>query len=190
MGLFELFLLALGLSMDAFAVSVTNGMCMKKVDTRNVLRIAITFGLFQGLMPLLGFVLGSTFASMVENIDHYIALVLLVFIGGKMIYEALSKKKEDSSCDTTATLTLAALLIQAIATSIDALVVGVSFAAMQVEILPAVAFIAVVTFICCFIGCHIGKRFGEILSSGAEIFGGVILILLGVKIFLEHMFRL
>lgn len=186
MDFFELFLVAVGLSMDAFAVSVTNGMCMRKILWKRVLLIAAAFGIFQGLMPLLGFLLGSAFSSFIESIDHYVALVLLAAIGAKMIFEALKKPKEGESCETAASLTIPALLLQAVATSIDALVVGVSFAAVRVDIIPAVLFIAAVTFLICVFGCLVGKRFGELFSSGAEIFGGVILIILGIKIFLEH----
>lgn len=206
MSFFELFLLALGLSMDAFAVSVTNGMCMRgsavkgtihkgirstflsSIDWKSVLAIALAFGFAQGVMPAIGYALGSTFADLVESVDHYIALILLGFIGGKMIYEAMaaSKKKENDSCNTPYKLTAAALILQAIATSIDALVIGVSFAAIQVDIVPAVVSIAVITFVVCTIGCIVGKKFGTLFSSGAEIFGGAVLILLGVKIFLEH----
>ncbi|MBQ9375138.1 MAG: manganese efflux pump [Ruminococcus sp.] len=185
MGIVELLLLAIGLSMDAFAVSVTNGLCLKKTAWKTALACGICFGLFQGVMPTIGFALGKTFTRYITSIDHYIALVLLAFIGGKMVIESF-KKDEDS--ENTFTLTLGLLLVQGVATSIDALAVGVSFAALSVDIVFAAAFICCVTFVFSYAGVYIGKKFGTILNSKAQLVGGLILIGIGLKIFIEHTF--
>lgn len=188
MGFIELFFIALGLSMDAFAVSVTNGMCAKNVKLGWTFMIALTFGLFQGAMPAIGYFLGQTFTAYVTHFDHVIALVLLGIIGGKMLFEAI-KEKDCDACDSVGMkLTLNALLVQGLATSIDALAVGVSFSAMRANIVASAAFIALVTFVCCFAGVFIGKRFGAVLTRKAEIAGGIILIGIGLKIFIEHTF--
>ncbi|MDO5125503.1 MAG: manganese efflux pump MntP family protein [Ruminococcus sp.] len=184
MGVAELLLLAIGLSMDAFAVSVTNGLCMRKSAWKTALSCGLCFGLFQGAMPSIGFALGRTFTEYVTSIDHYIALVLLAFIGGKMLIDAF--KDVDESCDLSPALGL--LLVQGVATSIDALAVGVSFAALSVNIVYAASFICCVTFLFSFVGVFIGNRFGTILNSKAQILGGLILIGIGLKIFIEHMF--
>lgn len=189
MSIIEIIILAVGLSMDAFAVSVTNGMTKKNVNLKWTFAIAACFGIFQGLMPTIGYFLGSTFTQYVTQFDHYIALVLLGFIGGKMLIDGL---KKDDSCGTeTAGLTVGALLLQGVATSIDALAVGVSFAAVMdsmVLALCAAAIITVCTFAFCFAGVFIGKKFGDILNNKAQIVGGLILIAIGVKIFVEHVF--
>ncbi len=185
MSYIELFLIAVGLSMDAFAVSISDGLCCTKLKKSQMLAIALCFGGFQGLMPTIGFFLGKTFESYITAVDHYIALVLLGYIGGKMIYDALSQKEEESHSTLTAPL----LLTQGIATSIDALAVGVSFAALpDVSILAAASFIACVTFVCSIIGVCFGKKFGEKLGSRAMLVGGLILVGIGVKIFIEHVF--
>lgn len=186
MRLTELLLLAVGLSMDAFAVSVTNGLCLKKSGWKAAAACGVCFGLFQGIMPTIGFALGKTFTRYITSIDHYIALILLSFIGGKMLVDSL--KKDEDSCETQFSLTLGLLLVQGVATSIDALAVGVSFAALSVNIVSAAAFICGVTFIFSFAGVFIGKKFGTVLNSKAQILGGLILIGIGVKIFIEHMF--
>ena len=187
MGGLELFLIALGLSMDAFAVSVTNGMCIRRIRVREALLIGAAFGLFQGIMPTAGYLLGFSFAEYIRAIDHFIALILLGIIGAKMLYEGVSKR-DPEACRIEPALAIGTLLMQAVATSIDALAVGVSFAAMDVHIVTAGLAIAGVTFVCCFVGVFIGKRFGNIISNKAEIIGGCILILIGVKIFVEHVF--
>lgn len=183
MSIIEIILLGLGLAMDASAVSMTNGMTMKPMKLKGTLATAFAFGLFQGVMPLIGYFAGSVFAEYMAAIDHWIALILLGFIGGKMLWDAL--KKEDEVVPAAHKLTLKLLLVQAIATSIDALAVGVSFAAMNVNIFIAVSIIAAVTFICSIIAVLIGKKCGDFLNQKAEIFGGCILILIGLKIFLD-----
>lgn len=188
MSIIELFLIALGLSMDAFAVAVTNGMCIKRLRRREAFLIAAAFGVFQGLMPTIGYALGFAFTEYIKSVDHYIALVLLGIIGGKMLYEGITSHDSEKNCRIEPKLTLAVLLMQAVATSIDALAVGVSFAAMEVNIVTAALFIACITGICSFVGVYIGKRFGNIINNKAEILGGVVLILIGLKIFIEHMF--
>ena len=183
----NLLMIAVGLSMDAFAVSMTNGMCISRRCDKgrffgNALVWSAMFGLFQGLMPLLGYFLGKTFSDLISSIDHWIAFVLLAFIGGKMVWEALHPEKEESP----SALPFGTILTQAVATSIDALAVGVSFALLQVEIFSASGTIALTTFLFSVVGSYLGKAFGSLLKSKAEIFGGVVLVLIGLKILLEH----
>lgn len=186
MGLFELFLIAVGLSMDAFAVAVCKGLCMRKMRYGQAVVIAVFFGGFQALMPLIGWMLGRQFEKYITSIDHWIAFVLLALIGGNMIREALGKE-EESECATDDRLDIRELFLMAIATSIDALAIGITFAFLQVSIGPAVAFIGCTTLILAFAGVCIGKVFGARYKSKAEFFGGVILILIGLKILLEHL---
>lgn len=188
MGLLELLLLALALAMDAFAVSVANGMCIRRIKASGAFAMALSFGIFQGLMPVAGFLLGKTFASYIESIDHYIAFALLGAIGGKMIYDAIKEMKNPEVCSYREGMTFAGLMVQSVATSIDALIVGVTFAAIGVDIIGAASIIALITFICCFIGVFIGKCCGNMLSTKAEIVGGIVLVGIGLKIFIEHMF--
>lgn len=171
--------------MDAAAVSMTNGMTVRPLRMREILSISAAFGIFQGLMPLLGYFAGSVFADYMSAIDHWIALVLLGFIGAKMLWGALRKQDEDAVCCSR--LTLRMLFAQAVATSIDALAVGVSFAAMKVNIWFSVSVIAATTFVCSVAAVLVGKKFGDILNKKAEIFGGCILILIGLKIFIDGM---
>lgn len=187
MGTIELLLLAIGLSMDAFAVSVTNGLYYKKMKIGWTLADGLCFGLFQGAMPTIGFFLGKSFSKYITAFDHIIALVMLGFIGGKMIYESFSHKDgEESSGDS---LNFGTLMVQGVATSIDALAVGVSFAALQsVNIVTAALFICCVTFLFSIAGVVIGKKSGTILNTKAELIGGLILVGIGVKIFVEHVF--
>lgn len=186
MSLFEIILIGIGLSMDAACVSMSDGMCYK-AKLKNVLSIGLAFGLFQGIMPIIGYYGGSIFSEQISQYDHWLALILLGIIGGKMVYEAVwGKEPESNSCE--ATLTFKLLLVQAVATSIDALALGVSFAAMNVNIYLAALVIAVTTFVLSIISVYIGNKVGTRLNQKAEIFGGVILILLGIKIFVEHMF--
>lgn len=180
MGILDLFILAVGLSMDAFAVSVCKGLSLGKIKPKHMCIAGAWFGGFQALMPLIGYFLGSFFAEMIEKYDHWVAFVLLAIIGGNMIKESFGKdEKVDSSMDVKS------MLLLAIATSIDALAVGVTFAFLQVQIVPAVSFIGVITFIFSAIGVKIGSLFGTKYKSKAELFGGIVLVLIGIKILLE-----
>jgi len=187
MGFWELFLVGVGLSMDAFAVAVCRGLNMRKINYKHAGIIALFFGGFQALMPLIGWLLGSQFAEYIEAFDHWIAFILLAIIGGKMIWEVI--KGEEDGCETCGEdkLDLKQLLVMAIATSIDALAVGITFAFLRVSILPAVSLIGVTTFVLSFIGVAIGNRFGSKYKSKAELAGGIVLILIGLKILLEHL---
>lgn len=182
MGLWELFVIALGLSMDAFAVSICKGLSVKRCSIKHMLICGLYFGLFQGGMPLIGYLLGSQFESLVTAIAPYIAFALLALIGYNMIREA---REDDETVDDD--FSMKAMIPLAVATSIDALAIGVSFAFLQVNIIPAVSFIAVTTFACCVIGVKIGSIFGSKYKHGAEFFGGLVLILMGFKILMEHL---
>ena len=182
MGLIELFILAVGLSMDAFAVSVCKGLAMEHATWRRAVVPGLWFGAFQGLMPLLGWLLGSRFAQYITAVDHWIAFALLVILGVNMLREARSA--DDGAAD--ASLGVKTMLAMAVATSIDALAVGITFAFLEVAIVPAVCFIACVTFVISTLGVKVGALFGDRLQAKAEALGGIILIVLGVKILLEH----
>lgn len=184
MDLVTLFLLAVGLSMDAFAVSICKGLAMKKLTFKQAGIVGVWFGGFQALMPTLGYLLGTTFARFVNAVADYIAFVLLALIGINMMKEALSKEEEE----TDASLGVKEMLVLAIATSIDAFAVGVSFACMEIGslIIPAVLFIGVITFVLSLAGVKVGNVFGTKYKAKAEMAGGIILILLGLKILLQH----
>ena len=183
MSLTELFIIALGLSMDAFAVAVCKGLAMPVMSWRGALTVGAYFGIFQGGMPFIGYLLGSGFSQSISAYDHWIAFILLSVIGGSMIKEALGSQEE---CPD-ASLAFKTMCILAIATSIDALAVGVTFAFLNVPILPAVTFIGFVTFCLSVIGVKAGNVFGSRYKSKAEFTGGLILILMGLKILLEHL---
>ena len=183
MNLLSLFTIAIGLSMDAFAVSICKGLAMKKITVKKAMTVGLWFGGFQALMPLFGYLLGIRFQSHITAIDHWIAFVLLGIIGFNMIREAYSKEEEKADDSLHAK----DMLLLAIATSIDALAVGVTFAFLQVAIIPAVTLIGVTTFVCSMLGVKIGNVFGTRYKSRAELVGGVILILMGLKILLEHL---
>ena len=187
MGFFELFLIGIGLSMDAFAVAICKGLGMERINKRDTLLLALFFGGFQALMPLTGYLLGSRFASYIERWDHWIAFVLLAFIGGKMLWEAFTEDEDEGDGKDAEKIDLVEYLILAIATSIDALAVGISFAALSVDIVPAVSLIGVTTFIFSVAGVAIGHTFGARYEKPATIVGGVVLILIGLKILLEHL---
>lgn len=188
MGIVELALIAVGLSMDAFAVSVCKGLGMKRLDMGQALVIALFFGGFQALMPLAGWALGSGFQSYIEPVDHWIAFALLAFIGGKMLYDAFHEEDGDEPvAGEAARLDLKEILMLAIATSIDALAVGVSFAFLQVDIVPAISLIGVITFALSLVGVAAGHQFGARFEKPATIVGGLVLILIGLKILLEHL---
>ena len=181
MGLVELFLIAVGLSMDAFAVSVCKGLSLGKIKPKHMLIAGLWFGGFQGLMPAIGYFFGSFFTDFITSVSHWIAFILLVFIGGSMIKESFGKDEEEVDDSMTAK----SMFLLAIATSIDALAVGVSFAFMQVQIVWAVSFIAAVTFTLSAIGVKVGSIFGMKYKSKAELAGGLVLVIIGTKILLE-----
>lgn len=185
MGLLELFLTAVGLSADAFAVSLCKGLNMPVLNRKHAAVIGLFFGGFQALMPLLGYIAGMQFEKYITRFDHWIVFILLVFIGGKMIYEACREDGGEGDC--TGALDIRELFVLAVATSIDALAVGISFAFLDVDIVPAVLLIGVTTFVLSVLGVSVGNRFGMKYKKKAEIAGGIILCLLGVKILLEHL---
>lgn len=212
MGIIEILLIAVGLSMDAFAVALCKGLHMRTRDTRQAIVIALFFGVFQAVMPLIGWALGKQFENYIQTVDHWIAFVLLSIIGGKMLYEAFHKEAcPDDACAVSTTdsaipacgdrnasneksfparndkLNIKELLALAVATSIDALTVGITFAFLKVSILPAVSLIGMTTFILSFAGVFIGHSFGTRLKTKAEVAGGVVLILIGLKILLGHL---
>ena len=178
----ELLLIAVGLSMDAFAVSVCKGLSVQKLKPRHALLVGLYFGGFQALMPVLGWLLGSRFEALITRYDHWVAFVLLALIGGNMIRESFSKEEELNDDFGVKTM-----LLLAVATSIDALAVGITFAFLSVNILPAAGTIGVTTFLLSVAGIYIGHIFGARWKSRAERVGGVILILIGLKILLEHL---
>ena len=206
MGFADIFLIGVALSMDAFAVSICKGLSVQKVQLKHMLIAGLYFGAFQALMPLIGYLLGFELEDFIRSIDHWIAFVLLAIIGGNMIKEALSKDEEehDASFAFKAMLPLAvatsidalavgisfafkAMLPLAVATSIDALAVGISFAFLGVDIVPAALLIGITTFVLSAVGVYVGNAFGAKYKSKAELVGGVVLILIGLKILLEHL---
>lgn len=184
MSLLELFLIAVGLSMDAFAVSVCKGLSMHQMRGRDALIIGLYFGGFQALMPFAGYLLGSRFKQSITAYDHWIAFILLGIIGFNMIKESMDRESE--SCDPS--VRMKDMLVLAVATSIDALAVGVTFAFLQVRIVPAIAFIGCTTFVLSIVGVKVGTVFGCRYKSRAELVGGLILIIMGCKILIEHLF--
>ena len=185
----EILLIGIGLSMDAFAVSICRGLSMPKLNWRHAAVIALYFGGFQALMPLAGWALGSAFAKSIQNVDHWIAFFLLSLIGGNMIREALKDEEPcgEDGCEVSDRLDHRQLLLMAVATSIDALAVGVTFAFLDVSIVPAITVIGATTFVLSLLGVVVGNFFGSRYKKRAEITGGVILILLGVKILVQHL---
>ncbi len=186
MHLLEIFIIALGLAMDAFAVSVSSGVVIHKLHVRHAMRIAAFFGGFQAIMPLIGWSVGRLAIDYIQAYDHWVAFVLLVAIGGKMIYEA--KWCAEHEQDKSDPLDLKVLLMLAIATSIDALAVGVTFSCLQTDILAPVIIIGLVTFLISLAGVYIGDYFGNVFGDSLEIFGGVILIGIGLKILIQALF--
>lgn len=184
MSFFEILLTALALSMDAFAVAMCKGLSMQKFRFRNALIVGLYFGVFQGLMPLIGYYLGVNFAENIKAFDHWIAFGLLAFLGIKMLHEAMEKNAENEVDDA---LDVKTMFVLSVATSIDALAMGISFAVLHVEIFSAVVLIGVTTCILSGIGVKIGSLFGERFKKGAEIAGGIILICIGIKIVVEHL---
>ena len=183
MSLFEIVFIAIGLAMDAFAVWIWKGLSMKKINYKKAIIIGLYFGLFQALMPVLGYFLGSNFAQLVEKIDHWIAFILLTIIGLNMIKESTSKEEEKRNDKVD----IKTMLLLAVATSIDALTIGITFAFFEVNLLFSVIVIGIITFIISFFGVIIGNKFGDKFQNKAELFGGTILIIIGLKILLEHL---
>ncbi len=186
MSFLELFLIGVGLSMDAFAVSICKGLSMKKVNYTHGLIIAFFFGGFQALMPLIGWLLGTSFAVYISAFDHWIAFVLLAFIGGKMAIESF-KNDEDEAKQEDGKLDIKELFVLAVATSIDALAVGISFACLQVSIWSSITIIGITTFVISLGGVVIGNKFGSKYKNKAELAGGLILVGIGIKILAEHL---
>lgn len=183
MSLFGIIILSIGLGMDAFAVSICKGVSLKKNDLKKSIIVASYMGIFQALMPVIGYFLGMSFADKITSIDHWLTFSLLVIIGIKMIKDSLGTEKEIVNDK----IDFKEMIILAIATSIDALAVGITFAFLNVNLYIAIGFIGIITFILCFLGTKIGSIFGDKYEDKAELTGGVILILLGIKIVLEHL---
>ena len=183
MSFLEIILISIGLAMDAFAVAVGKGLAMKNGTTKKGIIVAIYFGIFQAIMPLLGYTLGMRFEATIKALDHWIAFILLVAIGLNMIKETIRKKQEDINDD----LRFKTMLILSLATSIDALAVGVSFAFLGVNILFSIICIGLITFAISFLGVIIGNKFGKKLKNKSELLGGIILIIMGIKILFEHL---
>ena len=183
MGVLELLLLSVGLAMDAFAVSVCKGISMKKMNWKKAIIIGLYFGGFQALMPTIGYFLGAAFQSLITSIDHWIAFILLGIIGGGMIKESFGDDEENRNDDVS----FKTMIVLAIATSIDSLAIGITFAFLNVNLVSAISLIGIITFILSVFGTKIGNRFGDKYEKKAEFLGGVILVLLGIKILLEHL---
>ena len=183
MGIFEIFLLGIGLAMDAFAVSIWKGLSIKKMNWKNAIIIALYFGIFQALMPLIGYFLGMTFESIVTSFDHWVAFALLTLIGGGMIKESFDSEDEKKNDKVD----FKTMVVLSLATSIDALAVGITFAFFDVNTVLAVSIIGIITFIISIFGVKIGNRFGDKYQNKAELMGGIILVLLGFKVLLEHL---
>lgn len=182
MSFIELFIIGISLSMDAFAVSICKGLSVGKIKSKHMILAGIWFGGFQALMPLIGYMLGSTFEQYIVSIDHWVAFILLGIIGFNMVKESREEEHTDAS------FAFKAMLVLAIATSIDALAVGVTFAFLKVDILMAVTLIGITTFVFSAAGIKIGSIFGTKYKSKAELFGGIVLIAMGTKILIEHLF--
>lgn len=183
MSALEILLISIGLAMDAFAVSICKGLSMKSMNWKKAIIVGVYFGLFQALMPVIGYFLGTAFEEIVTKVDHWIAFGLLSFIGINMLKEAFGKNEENIN-DSVDFKTMAVL---AIATSIDALAVGITFAFLKVNMLLAGIMIGIVTFAICVVGVKIGNKFGDKYERKAEVVGGLILIFMGIKILLEHL---
>ncbi len=187
MGIVELLLTAIALSMDAFAVSVCKGLGMRRMRYDQALVISLYFGVFQALMPLIGWLLGTSFSRYIQAFDHWIAFVLLAFLGGKMLWDVFHEKEDGEQESAERRLDHRELFMLAIATSIDALAVGIAFACLDVNIWRSISIIGVTTLVISFAGVWIGNRFGNRFQKKAEIAGGLVLILIGVKILAEHL---
>ena len=183
MSVLEIVLIGFGLAMDAFAVSVCKGISVKNINCKKTIKIALYFSIFQAIMPLIGFLLGNSFSSIVERIDHWVAFILLSVIGLNMIKESFDDEDEKNNDS----IDFKTMFLLGLATSIDALAVGITFAFLKTNIFFAIIIIGIITFLLCIVGVKIGKKFGNKFKNKAEILGGVILILIGLKILLEHL---
>jgi manganese efflux pump family protein len=188
MSVLTILLLAFGVAMDAFAVSVTDGLCYKVFGRKEAFMTAFTFGLFQSGMPVIGYFFGNIFLDAITFLDHWIALLLLGSIGINMIWEGVKSYRNPENICETGPFTIKTLLIQGVATSIDALAIGIGFSVMKTNILLAISSIGSITFFCSLFGVFLGKKFGSLIKDKAEIFGGSILVIIGLRIFIEHMF--
>ena len=186
MSLIEVFLVGVGLSMDAFAVSVGKGLAMGRAVWREALKLALAFGAFQALMPVLGWLLASGFAQVMASVDHWVAFILLSVVGGKMLYDAF-RGEDGEGAGAWKPVSIAELLMLAVATSIDAFAVGITFVALDTPLFPAVAIIGLTTFAISYAGVWVGGKFGERYSTAAEALGGCILIAIGLKVLVEHL---
>ncbi len=190
MGIIELFFVAIGLAMDAFAVSVCKGLGIRRIDRRHALVIALFFGAFQGIMPVIGWVLGTGFAALIEPVDHWVAFILLACIGGKMIWDGAHEGDPCEGCAdgvASAKLDLKELFLLAIATSIDALAVGITLAFLGADVWLSAGIIALVTFALSYLGVELGNRIGARFNRPATVIGGIVLVLIGLRILLEHL---
>lgn len=186
MNLITLSLIGIGLSVDSLAASITTGACSRKIRVSHVLKVAVFMAVFQGTMPLLGWIIGSSFKSVIASFDHWVAFILLLGIGGKLIYEGIkSSNDENSGLAPTKTLLLMGM---ALATSIDALIIGISFGLIDVDIWLAMVVIGIATFIFSSLGVLVGKKIGKSINKGIEVAGGMVLIALGLKILIEHIY--
>lgn len=183
MGIIETSLIAIGLAMDAFSVAICKGLSMKKLELKKAIIVGLYFGIFQGVMPIIGFLLGNTFAETIEKFDHWIAFVLLGIIGINMIREAFDK----DDCDANDKVDFRSMIWLAIATSIDALTVGITFSFLKVNIWFAALLIGIITYVLSVVGVMIGNKFGAKYKGKAEVTGGIILVLMGIKILVEHL---
>lgn len=184
MGILEISLIGVGLAMDAFAVSICKGLSMKKIDIKKTIIIALYFGFFQAIMPLIGHFLGSRFEVVIDKLDHWIAFGLLSITGGNMIYESVNEEYQDINDSTD----FKTMIILAISTSIDALTVGITFSFFYINLFLAISIIGIITFILSLIGVKIGNKFGTKLKNKAEFIGGSVLIIIGLKILIAHLF--
>ena len=189
MSFIDLLLIGIGLSMDAFAVALCKGLNMRKINYRHTAVIALFFGGFQALMPLVGWFLGTRFLEYIEKFDHWVAFILLAFIGGKMIFDAFHEEEECDCCKEKEVLNIGELFIMAVATSIDALAVGIAFACSSVKIIPAITLIGITTFVICFAGVIIGNNFGAKYKNKAQLCGGIVLVCIGIKILVEGLIK-
>ncbi len=186
MSILELLLVAVGLSMDALAVAICKGLKLKKFDWSKALLVAVFFGGFQAAMPLIGWLLGTSFAHLINSFDHWLAAIILFYLGGKLVYDACKKEEECEACHLNR-FDWQELTLLSLATSIDALAVGISLAFLQIKILPAITVIGMTTFILTILGVWLGQRFGDKFKDAAELSGGIILIIIGAKILLSHL---